>query len=304
MVLMGAALVPVGAAVAAPGDPEGGTFSQTFTPSATQATFTIPANATDVQITVAGSQGSKGSASMPTLGGAGGVVTVALGDRYAGETLNLLVPPIGLLAPGSGSYVATDDAFLVVAGGGGRSGYAGQVTNVLAGGAGGFATASPNGGDAAQSGTGRQGGLGAIGATPGANGYVPGGSPAPNTGTTASVTDGIILQGRGSAVNGFAGGSGYAGGGGAANGVVTGTGLVRGASGGGSGYLAPGLTILSTAANASPAGSSAVAPGFITITWTEPAQIPEVPDTPPAPAPVTPVPGRGADDPALPIVAG
>lgn len=304
IVLAGAALAPVGAAVAAPGDPEGGTYSQTFTPSAAQTTFTIPENATDVQITVAGSQGGKSSATMPRNGGAGGVVTVALEDDYSGQTLHLLVPPVGLLAPGAGSYVATDDAFLAIAGGGGRSGYAGQVTTVLAGGAGGFAGGSPNGGDGQQPAGFGYSGLGAIGGIPGRNGFLPGAQPPASTGTTASVTGGVIQQGRGSVVAGFGGASGYAGGGAPANGSAPGIGIVRGASGGGSGYVAPGLTILSTAANATPDGTTTVAPGFITITWTEPTQVPEVPDTPDAPAPVLPTPGRGADEPALPIVAG
>lgn len=311
--LLAAALVPGGAATAAPGDPEGGTYSQTFTPTDGATSFAIPENAINVRLTVAGGQGGKGSASMTANGGAGGVVTADLSDNYSGSTLHLLVGGWGFFNPGGGSYVALDDSFLVIAGGGGRSGYAGQTTNSLDGGDGGFANGTPDGGDGAQLPGGSQSGLGAVGGVPGTNGYLPNGQPAANTGTVATVVDGLITPGRGSAVNGFAGGGGYAGGGGSANGVVPGVGIVRGASGGGSGYMRPGLTLESTSRNETPPGSSAGAAGYITIEWTEPAESPADPDVPvdPPVTPETPVlpigpsaPGRDTDEPVFPVVAG
>lgn len=248
--------------------------TQTFAP-APQQTFTVPEDATGLQVTVAGAQGATRAFGLRS-GGAGGTVTLDLGTDYNGQTLNLLVGGVNRAGSGtSGSYLATDSEFIAIAGGGGITGFYGSTapgtTNggVLPGGAGGFATDSANGADGTQFRETNFSGLGAVGAVAGASGYSTSESGPPVVASApASVVDRVISPSSTQIFLG-SGGDGFASGGSArGDGIVPGFGPVRGGGGGGSGYLAPGLVPISTGPNETPAGSTTRAPGFITFTWT------------------------------------
>lgn len=267
-----------GPATAAPA-PTDVSHTQAFAPGT--ASFTIPADATSLTATVAGGQGGTrlfGSAP----GGAGGTVEVDLGVVYDGQALSILVGP-QVLGGGGGSYLATAAGFLAVAGGGGSNGVFGTTNTLLPGGAGGYATASPDGTDGAQYLADHQSGTGAHGTTAGAEGYSTT-AAGPPTISSALASDNAGVLTASTATTGLAaGGSGLASGG-AANGdqVVAVAGspsfAVHGASGGGSGFVDPSLTILSTGPNQAAAGALTAAAPFITLTWTVPAAV----TTPPA----------------------
>lgn len=271
--------------------------SVTFTPSDGQATWTAPAGAIDVRVTVAAGSGARfvGSAGP---GGPGGTVTTALDSAIYGQTLHVLAGAAGIDNPswnppyaqgGGGSFVTAPGAFVAVAGGGGGGGL--QVSNTdqdgmpqpgpqvdLTGGAGGFAVATADGGRGTDSNNADSYGTGATGGTPGTGNW----SAAPTatrttvpgtTGTVAAVApDGTITAGTGGSFTYIGqgagdGGGGYAGGGSGAfvgqnvdgpNFTTTST-LTAGTGGGGSGFLAAGLTALLTAPN--------TGDGYVTFTY-------------------------------------
>jgi hypothetical protein len=223
-----------------------------------------------------------------TTGGAGGKVTADLGTTQAGQTLHILAGAMGKpsetegqAAPGGGgSYVATTGHLLIAAGGGGGQGDyflitedANQnetgVNGTQQGGAGGFATASPNGATGVDVSTLTNPGTGATGATPGHATTTANTQAAGGTGTLTTIAgDGTITAGTGGTAGEFAnypvasGGGGYAGGGGgsaATNGTATTFAEDAAPGGGGSGYLAPGLTAAAVGPN--------VGDGFVTITY-------------------------------------
>lgn len=292
-------------------------YTQTFRPGP-QTSFTIPEDATSVRLIVAGAQGNTRSIGMPELGGAGGTATVDLGTAYNGETLNLLVGNPGLVGGAGGSFVALDDEFLVVAGGGGLGGLVQNASRTpeLPGGAGGFATASPDGGDGTNAPGYNHSGTGAVGATPGTTGYTTTQSAGVTNGTAASIVDGVIIPGLPSyhdSTEGRGGGQGYAGGAGGRDQLIPSAGgAIRSASGGGSGYLAEGLDLVSTAPNM---GDGVRADAYVTVIWTTPVADTEQPgaDGPDTDDPGTDEPGKDGDGSApsrpqdgivLPIVAG
>jgi len=265
------------------------TFTQTFGPGG-QSSFAVPADATSLRVTAAGQQGSSRLLNAPGAGGAGGTVTVDLGTAYNGQTLNVLVGNVAYRQGSGASFIATDSEFLVVAGAGGSGGIAQHMDGTgnvpLRGGAGGFASGGPGGGDGEQYlPTLHHSGLGAIGVTPGAWGYNTNESgPTETPGTVAAVLDGTIIPGLPTEQeSGGYGGQGYAAGGNSSDQLVPAEGvLIRGASGGGSGYVAPGLAVLSTAANENALDESPAA-AYVSFTWTvavaDPA--PESDDDPP-----------------------
>ncbi|WP_218063928.1 fibronectin type III domain-containing protein [Arthrobacter wenxiniae] len=269
----------------------------TFTPSDGQATWIAPAGAIDVKVTVAAGSGARfvGSAGP---GGPGGTVTTALDSSIYGQTLHVLAGAAGIdnaswnppyAQGGGGSFVAVPGAFVAVAGGGGGGGM--QVSSTyqdgmpladsqgnLTGGAGGFAAATADGGRGTDSNGADSYGTGAIGATPGTGDWSAAStstrSTVPGTsGTVAAVApDGTITAGTGGSFTyigqGAAdGGGGYAGGGSGAfvgqdvfgpNNTETDT-LTSGTGGGGSGFLAAGLTPLLIAPN--------TGDGYVTFTY-------------------------------------
>jgi hypothetical protein len=278
---LGAASSGAGPALADPACVSGCTV--TIVPGP-ESTFTIPATATSVLVTVAGGSGGTYNPRASSASAPGGTVVVQLGTAYDGQTLHLIAGRAGFDSDGvpltdvgsgggGGSYVATESGFLIVAGGGGGANANGD------GGAGGYATASADGQDAypltAVAGT------GAVGATPGGSGA--------RSGTVATVApDGTIDPDdedigiawdpddpSTEAILGAYGGGGLAGGG-MGSGYITvvdelnlddptapippGTNVFYGA-GGGSGFLAQGLAPVSTGPN--------IGDGFITIAWIE-----------------------------------
>lgn len=237
----------------------------------------VPAGVTSLTVTVAGGAGvapSQATRIFPdAVGGAGGVTTVELGSAGGGTTFSYIVG-----GTSEGSAVGVDDStVLVVAGGGGDSGYAGrldlddpdQIFGFFPGGVGGAPTAP---GFAA----------GGDGTAPEANGFGasvavgaggPGSIAVGNAGGYADMAAGTITLGAaglgGTASSpdvatshlGGSGGTGAYGGGG---GGVTRTEIdenplyIVGAGGGGSGYLAGGLTgVASTNEGA----------GYVTFEW-------------------------------------
>ncbi len=243
----------------------------TFTPGA-QTTWSVPANAADVSVVVAGAAGGNNTyANAP--GGAGGQVTVDLGTAYNGQTLHVLVgaagQPVTTSSPGGGgegSYVSATSGFVVVAGGGGGTGALSVPVGTLPGGAGGYATASADGEDGPIVNTYDISGLGAVGSTPGTATTQPGAIAYGGTGGIASVAaDGTITPG----VGGLAavvitfpvaqGGGGYAGGGGGSAEFGGPNFAGAGGGGGGSGFLASGLIASAVAPN--------TATGSITFTY-------------------------------------
>lgn len=206
---------------------------------------------------------------------------------------------------GGGSYVAVSGQFIAVAGGGGGGGmqlatlrafgdpFGSSLPQVnLKGGAGGYSGASPDGASGSDNNDAQAYGTGAVGAvagtgswsTPGDGRNIMAGGP----GTVAAVSaNGTITPGTGGGwtftgqgYSGAAeGGGGFAGGGGGSavgqtldypdrSSLITST---PGPGGGGSGYLAAGLTAISTGPN--------TGDGHITITYSI-AQVPSVPGAP------------------------
>lgn len=301
--VLGAGIIGADAARGADGE----VYTQTFTADenglSQKAVFTVPADATSVHVTVAGQQGQGTTPTDNSAGGAGGIATVDLGTAYNGKTLDLLVGRDRDREAGAGAaFVAFDDEFLVIAGGGGQGGDLVAAELVAwPGGDGGFADGSPNGGDGTPGPYAVPYGKGAVGASYGAAAES---VSASEPGSVATVVDGDITPGRAATGGGFnspQGGQGYAGGGGAAA-VFTPAlgGILRGAAGGGSGYLADGLELLSTGANHDDAERAAA---YITFTWTLAADDEPGTDEPGIDEP-------GTDDPAdvsdvvLPVVAG
>ncbi len=287
----GLVIASAGPAAAAPA-PTDISHTQTFTSGT--ASFTVPTDATSLTATVAGGQGGTrlfGSAP----GGAGGTIKVDLDTTYNGQILSILVGPQAFGAGGGGSYLATTAGFLAIAGGGGSNGFfgSGTASTLLPGGTGGFATASPDGTDGAQYLADHHSGTGARGMTAGAEGYPTSAAGSPTiTSAPAGDTAGVLTAS--SATAGSArGGSGLANGGAAGTDqLIPGTPsvLVRGASGGGSGFVDRSLTVLSTDPNQAAAGSSTAAAPFITLDWTVPA---------PATANAAPAGSAPPSDPAL-----
>ncbi|MEO3934562.1 fibronectin type III domain-containing protein [Micrococcaceae bacterium Sec7.4] len=149
----------------------------------------------------------------------------------------------------------------------------------LAGGAGGFSSATADGGSGQDSNGSQAFGTGARGATPGVGPH-PAMGIAGADGAAASVaTDGSITPGAGGAYSGVGqaasdGGGGYSGGGSGAFVVQRDPDMTEtrtyGPGGGGSGYLAPGLTALATGPN--------TGDGYITFTYSiAPATVPGAP---------------------------
>ncbi len=252
-------LVPSMAAFAAPPCLTGCVV--TFTPGA-QTTWSVPVDATDVSVVVAGGAGGDNTyAHAP--GGPGGQVTVDLGTAYNGQTLHVLVGAAGRSVAvnlpgggGEGSYVATASGFVAIAGGGGGTGALAIPVDTLPGGAGGYATASADGEDGPIVNTYDISGLGAVGATPGTATTQPGLPSYGGTGSAASVAaDGTVTPGIGgdAAILGdypiAQGGGGYAGGGGGSAGSGGPNTSGAGGGGGGSGFLAAGLTASAVAPN-------------------------------------------------------
>ncbi|MFE9235170.1 Ig-like domain-containing protein [Cellulosimicrobium funkei] len=245
--------------------------SQTFIPGP-QASFAVPDDAESVQVVVAGAQGSTRVLGMPGLGGAGGLAMLDLGTDYNGQTFDILVgAPTGTVGAG-GAFLALDGELFAVAGGGGSgSRLQGGALTPLPGGTAGFASGSLDGTDGSQlRPTYHHSGLGAVGASPGANGYTTGETTGfePN-GTTAVVVDGVIHPGlpsvRADSPQQGLGGQGYAGGGsGRDQFIAAERGSVRAAGGGASSYLAPGVVPVATGANWSDTSTQTA---YVTFTW-------------------------------------
>ncbi|MFJ3391728.1 hypothetical protein [Leifsonia aquatica] len=232
----------------------------------------IPVGVTSVSATVTGGAGAPVAAQISPdpagVGGTGGSATIDLGAAYAGKTLGFTVGGVG-----GGSSISADGSTLAIAGGGGGAGYAGlltlpdQVFASYAGGAGGApaTTGVTPGGSGAAFGTlpangiggSTVGGAGGTGVAPGTAGLSPAGGLPVAGGTGSTIAIGAFDR------TGGAGGAGYAGGG--AGGVMRNVSNgdldidVVAPGGGGSGYLAPGLT-----ATANPGNPGVAA---VTVTW-------------------------------------
>lgn len=286
VLLFGAGLV-----LAAPANAEVET-TVTFDYTGAQESWQVPTEITSLSVEVAGAQGAGGSG---IAGAEGGKIEVDLGIGFAGEELSVLVggESLGSLPPvagsnrsgGGGSFVALDQDFVVVAGGGGGSGSWEEISDlpdgseitdrgVLSGGIGGNSITPA--GHAQHQEDPRAAGKGALGQVPGEPGIGYGGPSYQGVaGTVASITgDGQIVPGRGGGAGHLsgAGGGGLAGGGGGSNGIITTVidldqWLLEihdeyGAGGGGSGYLAPDLSAISSGTNAGH--------GFVAFTFTTP----------------------------------
>lgn len=237
-------------------------------------TVDVPAGVTSLTVTVAGGAGvapAQATHIFPdAVGGAGGVSTVELGAAYAGTTFSYAVG-----GSGEGSAVGVDaSTLLVIAGGGGDAGYSGrldlsdpdQIFGSSPGGAGGAPTAPGYAAGGDGTGTAANGGGAAAGAGVGGFGSLAIG----NAGGSSDMTAGTITLGQG-ALGGSAslaaahaagaGGSGAFGGGGAG---ITYMEIdenplyIVGAGGGGSGFLATGLTGVASTNDGT---------GFVTFEW-------------------------------------
>lgn len=235
-------------------------------------TFTVPPAAVDVTATVVGAAGAAAPVAItldPTaVGGPGGDATVDLGTNYSGASLDVSVG-----GTGGGSSIASGGSLLAVAGGGGGGGYAGllnlpgQIFATYPGGVGGspaapgvaagtsgsaFGTLAANGGGGTSA-----GGVGGSGDAAGTSGVAP-----DDTQVVAGGLGGTLVI-NSTTHTGGAGGSGYSGGGGGAiaRNVPNGDDSVDvvAPGGGGSGFLAAGLTATTGPANAG--GAS------VTFTW-------------------------------------
>lgn len=233
--------------------------------------FTFPTGITSLSATVSGAAGAPASLAItndPTaVGGAGGSTIVTLAPTDAGATFRF-----GIGGVGSGSSLrASDDSLLAIAGGGGGGGYVGrldlpgQIFGTYPGGAGG-SPSTPGvapGGSGTAFGNDPANGAGA-GATGGAGGVgADAGSAGASTPVLPLAQGGLGGTRPATSFTGGNGGSGYAGGGGGAVTTVDGGDDITidlvAAGGGGSGYLAPGLTAT--------AGTPNSGTGFVTFTW-------------------------------------
>lgn len=273
----------------------------------------IPSDVTSLTVTLAGAAGAPVSpqiTTQPSAGGQGGVSTITLdAAAYAGTTLQGGVGDVG-----QGSFLAAEGGatLLAVAGGGGGAGYAGYLTmpdQILAvypggnGGAPASAGVAP-GGDAAAFGSlaaNGQGGTSSAGA--GGAGDANGANGGPSTSTNpvalaAGGAGGSLVIGSTTHAGG-AGGSGYTGGGGGGiqrnvdNGDVPVDVVAPG--GGGSGYLAAGLTAVAGAGNGAAAS--------VTVTWTL-APLPASPTSTTPAAPAAPALADTGSNDLLPISVG
>jgi LPXTG-motif cell wall-anchored protein len=261
--------------------------------------FDIPANISELTVTVAGGAGAvadHGFSNDPSfIGGAGGVSTIDLGTDWAGDTLYF-----GVGGEGGASYLqASGNQLLALAGGGGQAGYVGRfdLENQINTGYPGGAGASPiapgitNGEDATAYGSDPANGLGGTtlggaGGTGDVNGTAGGGltlvgfnSTTPALGgAPASTTVNNVEFSAGRGGDGFRGG-----GGGAVVQYLVDENPVDLAApgGGGAGFLAIGLTGV--------AGTPNVETGFVTFTYSLAAPAPA-----PVPAPAPGLPATGS----------
>ncbi|WP_162819116.1 hypothetical protein [Leifsonia aquatica] len=259
------------AAVGVPG-PVCLTDCSVFFDTPSSGAMTFPVGISSLTATVNGGAGAQVAAAISPdpagAGGTGGSATIDLGPSYAGKTVQYRVGGVG-----GGSSIAADGSTLAIAGGGGGAGYAGLLTlpdQVFAsypGGAGGAPATTgvtPGGSGTAfgplpANGIGGStvGGAGGTGVAPGTAGQSPAGGLPVSGGVGSTITIGAFDRTGGS------GGGGYAGGG--AGGIMRNVSNgdldidVVAPGGGGSGYLAPGLT-----ASANP-GNPGIAE--VTFTW-------------------------------------
>ena len=251
-----------------------------------QQTWAVPANIASLEVTIAGGAGELSTAGSGLgEGGQGGQFTAELdAGALAGTTLNALVgcyaagsagaPASRVNNPGGqGSFLATDDAFLAVAGGGGGASHWLLVHTIpdtslkdfaLDGGRGG----GPGSGEigeyrvaAAAGGAGTVGGPGAAGETDVTGEF------AAEAGHTASIVNGVITPGLGGYAGhtGGGGGSGYHGGGGGASAAEVDDSVSTidfGTGGGGAGYVADPASVTAS-------GLNGETDGFITFTFTQ-----------------------------------
>jgi carbohydrate binding protein with CBM6 domain/putative Ig domain-containing protein len=261
---------------------ETGTSSQTFGYTGSAQDFTVPANATSLQVVVTGAAGGPAYGPNDTgdsSGGAGATVTADLPVGQGiepGEQLVVLVGGIGHTGagyPGDGGYPGggtggTGQQSTTWGNGGGGGGYSaitgsnGTLSEALVVAAGGGGGGSPswggwggNGGNA-----GAAGGQSGTGAGAGGAGTATAGGTGAGAGTAGTAGQGG--NGGGSSTDYFgggAGGGGYFGGGGGSGsgGCLC---YSAGGGGGGSSYTNPSAQSVSEATATASAG--------VTITWT------------------------------------
>ena len=259
--------------------------------------FEVPENISELTVTVAGGAGAPPEKGFPNdpdfIGGPGGAATIDLGTDWAGETLYF-----GVGGEGGATYVQAAGADLIaLAGGGGQGGYSGrfnlsdQINSVVPGGAGASPTVAgvTNGADATAfgsdpvNGLGGTNGAGGAGGTGDANGTAGENAPVfgPTSTTAALGGAGAVVDVEGTDFAAGRGGDGYSGGGG--GGIVQ---LIideipydlAGPGGGGSGFLAPGLSGVVATPNTET--------GYVTFTYSLAAPAPTA-----APAPALPATG-------------
>lgn len=252
----------------------------TFTYTGAQVSWNAPTDVTSLRVAIAG---AAGTGLVTAHGGQGGLGVIDLGAAYAGRTFQVLVGGIGLgslmnplpgnfgLSGGGGTFLSQGSAIVAVAGGGGaatnwfRTVDSSEVSGYSAGGAGG--APGQGGGSGMYEEIATTAGAGATGGMPGVPGIGYGGIDFQGgAGTITSTVGGVIDPGLG----GYAGHTSGAGGGGFAGGGGGSTDFLvidlqddimeNGTGGGGSGYLAPGLTATSTGLN--------TGDGYVTFTYT------------------------------------
>jgi LPXTG-motif cell wall-anchored protein len=259
--------------------------------------FDVPANISELTVTIAGGAGAAPAQGFPndpeSVGGPGGAATIDLGTEWAGETLYFGVGGEG----GATSVQGADFDLIALAGGGGQGGYAGrfdlpdQINGTFPGGAGASPTAAgvTNGEDATGFASDPANGLGGTNANGGAGGTGDANGTAGasiSTITETSTTAALGGAGASTTVNDvdFAagrGGDGITGGGGG--------GIVQfeidenpldfaAPGGGGSAFLALGLTGVAEDPN--------LGTGYVTFTYSLAA---------PAPTPAPALPATGSD---------
>lgn len=237
----------------------------TFTYTGSQTSWTVPSHVTELTVTVAGAAGDAHDPA--AAGSSGAVVTVNLDTALAGQPLQILVGGKGKGSMlqyeqqdgGEGSYLAVNNAFLVVSGGGGGGGTVNTQPGQNE-----VYDHSTNGGDGSAIGNAADGtaefdstkvGKGATPTAPGAAGAGSYGGITATQGSSASISGGVISEGRGGYAVPHAGGGGggyFGGGGGTGMTVITqllGPVVEYSAGGGGSGFLAATLTANSTGTN-------------------------------------------------------
>jgi hypothetical protein len=261
---------------------ETGTSSQTFGYTGSPQDFTVPANATSLQVVVTGAAGGPAYGPNDTgdsSGGAGAAVTADLPVGQGiepGEQLVVLVGGIGHTGagyPGDGGYPGggtggTGQQSTTWGNGGGGGGYSaitgsdGTLSEALVVAAGGGGGGSPSWGGSGGNGgnAGAAGGQSGTGASAGGGGTATAGGTGAGAGTAGAAGQGG--HGGGSSTDYFgggAGGGGYFGGGGGSGsgGCLC---YSAGGGGGGSSYTNPSAQSVSEATATTSAG--------VTITWT------------------------------------